>query len=467
MLLDIQNRWALRVCLFVFQVLSISKVFAQQQIQLEVMPPYSEDFNEAKVYLLKFDKDRYYMVDSITINSDRKINFIVNEESVRMYSMRYSNYPDMEFIVSNTDNEISISTNDNAWKNNDYKIAGSNENYCWSAIQKAQKQFQQQSSEWLTKKYQLDKFDPRLLHKYDTYDSLFNISILEFNSKMDEIAKWYPKAFCGSLLAQNSKLPSRLMTKEWQKEFDNDFAFWHQHYFHFLSFNDIRLLNFPHFKISFDTYLKNYTQQTNDGLKHFVDLVFTRNMAPEVREFLTEFYLQYFMGLNNEDMVLYLLQKDEDNCETDVKTSDLIQTLKSLKKGLQAPEIILTDLDGHQKKLSESCKKKGVTALVFFSPTCPHCHELLKELAELKDQNVDALNVFTIASGNKEVTEKFVSENQYDWITCVYERLSSQEVNPFNDYAVLKVPTLVLIDSDQKLITRFGNLNVLKATLGK
>lgn len=450
------------VCLISF-LFGANNSLAQQQISFEL--PSTSDIVEP-IYLFKFDKDRYYPVDSVNAKTSNPITFKVVEKSVRMYAIKCNSFPDIEFIVSKSDNEITISSTSQDWKNGNYKLSGTQENYCLSAIQKAEKQFQNQSSEWLTRKYQLDKFDPQLIHKHDSYDSLFNVSILEFNDKMDEISKYYPKTFCGSVLAKNSKLPSRFMTAEWAKQFDNDFAFWHQHYFHFLSFNEPELLNFPHLRISIDTYLKNYTSKSNEGLKYFVDLLFSRAMNDEVRTFLTDLYLQSFISQNNEEMVAYLLKTDDDNCEADIKPTGLIENLKKLTAGAKAPEIELIDIKGTQKKLSETCAANKLTALVFYSPTCPHCKELLQELKELKLYNPN-LEIFTITGDNLESTRAFVEENELNWTNCIYEGPNSNPINPYNEYAVLKVPTLVLIDQDQTLITRFGTLDVLKTTLNQ
>src|SRR4029077_9759239 len=76
-----------------------------------------------------------------------------------------------------------------------------------------------------------------------------------------------------------------------------------------------------------------------------------------------------------------------------------------------APDIAITGLDG-EATVHHADYAGKVLVLVFFLPTCPHCHQMLKYLDALAKQlaNPDLAIVAVSVSDKKYVVEEMVSD---------------------------------------------------------
>ena len=134
--------------------------------------------------------------------------------------------------------------------------------------------------------------------------------------------------------------------------------------------------------------------------------------------------------------------------------------------GKPAPDVTLPDLNGVSQTLSSVVVGKKFALLVFYSPSCPHCIEFLKELDTVcyRVHQKDFV-VYTVSSDTKENIHEFNERNNYSWINTIYEHTKSKEHNPYKDYVVLTTPTVIMIDNQMQIISRFTNLNMIKKQL--
>ena len=125
----------------------------------------------------------------------------------------------------------------------------------------------------------------------------------------------------------------------------------------------------------------------------------------------------------------------------------------------------LKDINNKKQSLAELVKSKKITALIFYSPSCPHCIDFFKELFPIYSANKDKLGIYTISTADETAIKDFNKTNGYNWINTTYK--PTKEYNPYTDYVVLSTPTIVLIDSNMKIVSRFTNLETIKELLNK
>lgn len=411
------------------------------------------------VLIERFDLDRYHVTDSVRVDKLPQV-VKIDADGFRMFRIKYGGFKEIEFPLVSSDDKLVISTTESNWQKGLFTVRGTEETQCWSAVVEAEREFQQRSQVWLTKKYALDKFDPRLISKYDELDSLFSSEILRYNLVLEGISDAYGQTVCGQRLIPNMILPCRLSNASFWKEFDNDLAFWHQHYFDNFNLADTIVLRTPNLRSSLDVYLKNYTTKTDDGVIFFLNQLFSKPMDSKVQQFLLEFYIQTFISQQNEKLISHIMKKAE-SCESAlIDQRSLVNTIKLLEKGFNAPEIVLSSSNGNQRSLrQEIAQNKTRTALVFFSATCPHCERLLVDLTNRWQNEQNKFNVFLVTADEPEVVNLFLLNRKIPFEPSYYSGTSAETDNPFQTYAVLNVPTLVWIDEQGRIINRFGKVD--------
>ena len=121
-----------------------------------------------------------------------------------------------------------------------------------------------------------------------------------------------------------------------------------------------------------------------------------------------------------------------------------------LNEGDMAPEMILTDMDGKEYKLSDQKGKK--VYVKFWASWCHVCTESMPEFEELvaKENNFDIISVVSPGNYNeleKEEFKKWFAEKGYK--IPVYFDESGKVME---DYAIRAFPTAAYIGSDGVLI---------------
>jgi thioredoxin-related protein len=174
------------------------------------------------------------------------------------------------------------------------------------------------------------------------------------------------------------------------------------------------------------------------------------------RQYVLYFLLKLFNTVGPEEVFRYLVEKYylQDAC-IDSNKSDNSEINKNINKllnllpGNTAPDFAVENLKGKEFKLSEF-KIKNKMLLLFWSPECLYCDELLKELPQLKrkfKKNKIDLLLFSIVTEKQEwqiKSEKFFGINTSD--------LKGWQSNLLDNYSVNKTPFLILITKDRKIL---------------
>ncbi|MBP1889701.1 thiol-disulfide isomerase/thioredoxin [Clostridium moniliforme] len=132
------------------------------------------------------------------------------------------------------------------------------------------------------------------------------------------------------------------------------------------------------------------------------------------------------------------------------------------KKYPKAPEFTLTDLKN--KKVSLSDYKGKYVMINFWATWCSACKSELPDLEKFYNENKNNkdFKLLTIDVGeNKDVVEKFMKENKYN-----FDVLLDKNTEVSYDYTATALPTTVLIDKEgyiKKIILGAMNKNSMNS----
>lgn len=245
-----------------------------------------------------------------------------------------------------------------------------------------------------------------------------------------------------------------------------------------INFNDALLINSDLFTNKTIEYLSYYgnPQYPKELLeKEFMKAVDTLLNKARVNQLvyqhITEYMIDGFKRFGFDLVLDYMVENyviKDDIC-LDEKTGGLIKRrinqARILKVGSTVPEIILPDNNGRQIKLSKI--NSGKVLIVYYASWCPHCKELLPQLnALVKNQTEKKIEVFAISlDTKKEEWLDFISANCQSLINV--SDLKGWDSKTANDYFVYATPSMFLIDSNRKIISKPITFNELSASLDK
>lgn len=121
-----------------------------------------------------------------------------------------------------------------------------------------------------------------------------------------------------------------------------------------------------------------------------------------------------------------------------------------LKRGAQAPEFSLNDINGKAVKLSDFQGRKVV--LVFWASWCPDCRAEVPQLKALHAAANPEKVAFVSVSFDRtlEALQTFVSENYLPGVQ-LYDAAGKKESKVAANYGVKWIPSLYLLDESGKV----------------
>ena len=129
--------------------------------------------------------------------------------------------------------------------------------------------------------------------------------------------------------------------------------------------------------------------------------------------------------------------KDISEYEPSEKTEDT----EYAALGEIAPDIVVTDLEGNNKQLSEYFGKP--TIMVFWATWCGYCKDELPALEMLKEKYGDNLNILALNGGDSaEDIKDFMEENNYTFETVM---VGIEESIKFDAQSI---PVTAILDSE-------------------
>jgi len=169
------------------------------------------------------------------------------------------------------------------------------------------------------------------------------------------------------------------------------------------------------------------------------------------------------MGMNVVSDYLSTLPHLNISCMEPAVMDELQQSILPYQKivvGAPAPDINTIDIQGNPFNLNEI--KSGLTVILFWSTTCPHCLELLPELKKLAaDKNI--LVVSVVIGPNDKTLRDLIDAEKLNWIHIADSR--GWEAPWVNDYVVFATPTMFLINKDKTIVGKPINIEELQGMM--
>lgn len=134
-------------------------------------------------------------------------------------------------------------------------------------------------------------------------------------------------------------------------------------------------------------------------------------------------------------------EKIESKDISEYEPSETIEDTEYAALGEIAPDIIVTDLEGNKKQLSEYFGKP--TIMVFWATWCGYCKDELPALEMLREKYGDSINILALNGGDSaEDIKDFMEENNYTFETVM---VGIEESIKFDAQSI---PVTAILDSE-------------------
>jgi peroxiredoxin len=231
-----------------------------------------------------------------------------------------------------------------------------------------------------------------------------------------------------------------------------------------VNFNDAELISSDCFTgktIEYLTYYRN--PQLPKGIleQEFmsaVDSILNKAKVNQlVYQHITEYLIDGFRQFGFDLVIDYILENyviKDDLCLDESLESSLdrrILQAQKLKVGSKAPDITLPDLNGNEISLGKIGKDKVL--VVFYASWCPHCKDLMPQIAELYKGDNSSTEVLAVSIDSTLTDWKsYVSENNFSWLNvCDTAGWNSQAAK---DYYIYATPSMFLINREMKILAK-------------
>lgn len=114
-----------------------------------------------------------------------------------------------------------------------------------------------------------------------------------------------------------------------------------------------------------------------------------------------------------------------------------------LRRGTRAPDFDLVPIRGTARSLTDLTERLRPTMLVFVSPTCSHCLDLLTALGRWQGTLADRLTLAAIFSGEREAVERLCEEHELSLAMAQGEGMDA-----FREYRLRATPSAVPIGAN-------------------
>lgn len=125
------------------------------------------------------------------------------------------------------------------------------------------------------------------------------------------------------------------------------------------------------------------------------------------------------------------------------------QELSGQRLGYKAPDIHAVTIDGKEFNLYDVEAK--YTIMLFWSFTCPHCRDLIKELGALIKQHDDCELVTVQVSGDLKDVKRIIRKNKLKkhYNICDGKGWHSPIIQ---DYDINMTPSIIILNEDKKIV---------------
>ncbi len=414
-----------RILLIFFLTFPHIHLISQVKIRVEI-----ENYEDSVFHLLKYKSDKSLIViDSSTVVKGNKI-----------FKHR-SNYPEGIYVLADSkqnpifelflgkDQKFTVNVGD-LTRNETYIIKGAKETSDYFDIY----------AKTNYNRLYIKALESEIEHFPDNARKIDSIK-LNHNEYLESIKIKDRNSFLRTYIGFNKEI---IVPQEYKDNYEQYII---DHYFDYISFRDVRILNTRLLKNKLDDYFNNYmSKQTTDVVLQKIDYIIyqttsryrdiPQDLVNEVRDYILWYlYSQYF---DNDIIYTHLsdvyFSKLEINNLTENIRSEIVKRADILRKitiGRLAPTFSYYDENGNQINLSDIDSQN--TVLFFYKPDCQKCIRDKRILGDIEKRQ----NGLTILYIN-------ISEDNYNNV--------SQDI--INQYDITTTPTIYLLNNNKEIIAK-------------
>lgn len=229
-----------------------------------------------------------------------------------------------------------------------------------------------------------------------------------------------------------------------------------------INFNDTTLINTEFLDFTLAEYIDSAQNQelTAEGQMYnyilAADNVLKNCTTYPMYKYVYQYLINGFSELGANLVVDYMIRLPylEYLGADDEQLNEIINIAESynrVKIGCKAPDIECVTVDDKLFNLYDV--KEKFTILLFWSYSCPHCRDLIKELTEFADKNEDVTVVTVNVSGDLKKVRRLLKKTG----AIKYHNIFANEgwnSKIVENYAVDMTPSLFLLDEDKVIIAK-------------
>lgn len=438
------NSIKLKIILF-FTITFTANLNAQSiSIQIESSP--------MSAALFELEGEKSNEIDSLFAVNDT-FTFSMKGKHPGLYRLRFDHMHFVNFIYDGEDVELKTDFNSLL---DSLKIIKSESNKLYYEFIKLNKAFKTKTEllNVILQRYPKDD------GYYDTTLKKFEELKYEYSYFVNVTSQKKPESFIARYI-RSSQLP----LIDGSLSLEEQVNYLKSHALDNVDFNDDELTYsdcFTNKSIEYLMYFRN--PQLPKGLleKEFIKAVDTLLTKASVNIFVYQHVAEYlidgFKKFGFDNVVDYVIEnyviKDDLCLDEKLETSlqNRIDQAQKLKVENIAPNIILPDTSGKEIDLSKIESEKIL--IVFYASWCPHCQEIVPEIAKLYDKQMEKkIEVLAVSLDEKRGEWiKFIKDNNLNWLNV--SDLKGWNGKAAKNYYIYATPTMFLIDKNRKIIAK-------------
>lgn len=305
---------------------------------------------------------------------------------------------------------------------------------------------------------------------YDAVRKEHEAVLLQLPDLVNSITTAYPASFATRLIVADYVAPTAESLPP-----DDQLQYLRAHFFDNVDFEDTSLLYSNVVSNKILQYLSLYQNNRlgKDQLQiEFIKAVDRIMAVTSVNQLMYEYALDFlirgfesygFDKVNNYIADHITFDETCVNSERKAALEKKVERFKKFAIGEKAPDFTATTMEGKRITLSEM--ESGYTLLLFWATWCPHCSQLIKDIATIYEPaHNKGLEIIAISlDDDPEKLQSFLSEGNYPWLQVAdYQKWQGALVQQYDIYAT---PTMLLLFSDQTILARPVNFSELKDAL--
>ena len=360
-------------------------------------------------------------------------------------------------IVLSGEKDIGIKVDYGQLKSDRITVTNSRENEAYRALLNEWNRMGRMMYSLNIEKSRISTVDPFFTQKTKAIEEKVRLVIDEHDVNLFSVKETYPDTFMSEVLVGLSLIPLlQTYHPDLEDNYDNERAFMHDYFFEYVDFEDERIIYTPFLEKKYFMYLDKYTHHTPEGIKDSVGLMLANSEANNaVREFTIEYLIDAFNKKGLSELADYVVDNYVEGCSNPLteSTVEKIESLKRVRVGQIAPEIVSKDTDGKTIALS-TLIGKDVLMVYFWASWCEGCEaenpNIVRIYNKYKERGFDIYAV----SLDKDKAEwlKAIKKHEFTWTNV--SDLRKWESEAVKAYNVNRTPGIYLLDEEGRIMAK-------------